>query len=160
MLCPSSIPVCLLAGQKREVGRGRGRDGRCGVLRDAGTQVGVRSFILSLRLLLFSKGCVINRRLPPNLVRNVRLGRREQAKFNAALREGQANLDTPEVCLQPTTAQTVPSSVHLSQEGDEGGSRAMRCSHLEPGSVLHPYMIFFFSLPLQVLEINQDVRWR
>lgn len=142
------------------MGRGRGRDGRCGVLRDAGTQVGVRSFILSLRLLLFSKGCVINRRLPPNLVRNVRLGRREQAKFNAALREGQANLDTPEVCLQPTTAQTVPSSVHLSQEGDEGGSRAMRCSHLEPGSVLHPYMIFFFSLPLQVLEINQDVRWR
>lgn len=74
------------------MGRGRGRDGWSGVLSDAGTQVGVRSFILSLKFLLISKGCVIIRQLPPNLVRNVRLGRREQAKFNAAQREGQAKL--------------------------------------------------------------------
>lgn len=60
-------------------------------------------------------------------------------------------------------AQTVPSSVQFSQEGDEGGSRGMRFT---PGprlcftSLNDVVFFFFFPLPLQVPEINRDVQWR
>lgn len=72
------------------MGRACGHDEQSGTTCDAVTQAGVRLFIL--RFLLFSKGCVIISQLLPNLVRILCLGRREQSKLNAALREGQAEL--------------------------------------------------------------------